>query len=213
MRHMLTFALAPVLLVAVGCSKAPTDKLAGAEKAINEARTAEAPDYMAEDFAKIEGMLTTAKNEIAQQDAKMALLRDYDKAEQLLTTAQTEAVRVIGEVGKKKEEVKATAIRAHHDAQAAVKTAQDLVAKAPVGKDRAALESIKTDVKGLGTSLTEVQTALDAGDYKTAQAKAKAIQDKSQAVSAEIQFALAKTGAAKAQKGAPAKKAKKAKKK
>ncbi len=208
MRHVLTFTLAPVLLLVVGCSKAPTDKLAAAEKAINEARTAEAPGYMAEDFAKIEGMLTTAKNEIAEQDAKMALLRDYDKAEQLLTTAQTEAVRLIGEVGNKKEEVKTAAIRAHHEAQSAVKTAQDLVAKAPVGKDRAALESIKADVKGLGTSLTDVQAALDAGDYKTAQAKAKAIQDKSQAVSAEIQFALAKTGAAKAKKGAPAKKKK-----
>ena len=85
-------------------------------------------------------------------------------------------------------------------------TAQQLVAKAPVGKDRAALEAIKADVRGLNASLTEVAAALEAGDYKAAQSKAKAIQDKSHSVSAEIQSALAKTGAAKGQKSALAKK-------
>ena len=206
MRHVCTFAVAPLLLLVLGCAKAPTDKLAAAEQAVNEARTAGAADYMAEDFAKIEGMLGNAKTEISQQDAKVAVLRDYEKAEQLLVAAQTESNRVMGEVGRKKEEVKAAAIQAHHDAQAAVKTAQQLVAKAPVGKDRAALEAIKADVRGLSASLTEVSTALEAGDYKAAQSKAKAIQDKSQSVSAEIQSALAKTGAAKAQKSALAKK-------
>ncbi|MGH7208476.1 MAG: hypothetical protein ACREIL_03725 [Nitrospiraceae bacterium] len=206
MRHVCTLAVAPLLLLVLGCAKAPTDKLAAAEQAVNEARTAGAADYMAEDFAKIEGMLGNAKTEISQQDAKVGVLRDYEKAEQLLVAAQTESVRVMGEVGRKKEEVKAAAVQAHLDAQAAVKTAQQLVAKAPVGKDRAALEAIKADVRGLSASLTEVSAALEAGDYKAAQSKAKAIQDKSQSVSAEIQSALAKTGAAKAQKSALAKK-------
>jgi hypothetical protein len=206
MRHVFTFAVAPLLLLVLGCAKAPTDKLAAAEQAVNEARTAGAADYMAEDFAKIEGMLANAKTEISQQNDKVAVLRDYEKAEQLLVAAQTESARVMGEVGKKKEEVKVAAIQAHRDAQGAVKTAQQLVAKAPVGKDRAALEAIKADVRGLSASLTEVSAALKAGDYKAAQSKAKAIQDKSQSVSAEIQSALAKTGSGKAQKSALAKK-------
>lgn len=78
-----------------------------------------------------------------------------------------------------------------------MKATQALVAKAPVGKDRAALEAIKADAEGLNKSLGEVQTAIDGGDYLAAQAKAKAIQDKSQAVSAEIQHALGKISAAK----------------
>ena len=206
MRRIFTVAVAPILLLVVGCAKAPTDKLAAAEQAVNEARTAGAADYMAEDFAKIQGMLANAKTEIAQQDDKVAVLRDYEKAEQFLVAAQTESARVMGEVGRKKEEVKAAAIQAHRDAQGAVKTAQLLVAKAPVGKDRAALEAIKADVRGLSASLTEVSAALEAGDYKAAQSKAKAIQDKSQSVAAEIQSALAKTGSGKAQKSALAKK-------
>ena len=206
MRHVCTLAVAPLLLLVFGCAKAPTDKLAAAEQAVNEARTAGAADYMAEDFAKIEGMLANAKTEISQQNDKVAVLRDYEKAEQFLMAAQTESARVMGEVGRKKEEVKAAAIQAHRDAKEAVRTAQQLVAKAPVGKDRAALEAIKADVRGLSASLTEVSAALEAGDYKAAQSKAKAIQDKSQSVSAEIQSALAKTGSRKAQKSALAKK-------
>jgi hypothetical protein len=74
---------------------------------------------------------------------------------------------------------------------------QDLVKRAPVGKDRAAVEAIKADAQGLTASLSEVQTAIDAGDYLAAQAKAKAIKEKSQAVAAEIQTALAKVSSAK----------------
>ncbi|MFM8551149.1 MAG: hypothetical protein ACKOCD_02375 [Nitrospiraceae bacterium] len=49
--------------------------------------------------------------------------------------------------------------------------------------------------------MTEVQAAIDAGDFLAAQTKAKAIQDKSQAVAKEIQDALAKVGGAKGKKG------------
>ncbi|MBM4121379.1 MAG: hypothetical protein FJ249_02140 [Nitrospira sp.] len=201
MKRLLVFALAPLLVLAAGCAKAPTEKLAAAEKAVSEAQAAGAPTYMAEDFAKLDGMLNNAKKEIADQDAKFAFTRDYEKAEQLLTTVQTDAGRVTAETGKKKEEAKAAAVQAQQAAQGAVKTAQDLVAKAPVGKDRAALEAIKADAQGLATSLSEVQAAIDSGDYLGAQAKAKAIQEKSQAVASEIQTAMAKVGGAKAKKG------------
>ena len=43
-------------------------------------------------------------------------------------------------------------------------------------------------------SLNQVQTALDTADYPTAQTKAKAIHEKSQAVSREIETALARIG-------------------
>lgn len=63
------------------------------------------------------------------------------------------------------------------------------------------MEAIKADAEGLAASLAEVQAAMDAGDYLAAQTKAKAIQDKSQAVAKEIQDALAKVGGAKSKKG------------
>ena len=197
MKRLLMFAVVPVFVLAAACAKAPTEKVTAAEKAVNDARTAGASKYAPEEFAKLESTLTNAKNEVAEQDAKFGFLRDYEKAEQVLTTAQTEATRVSAETAKRKEEAKATAMQAQQAAQVAVMAAQELVAKAPVGKDRAALEAIKADIDGLATSLPDIQKTLDAEDYQAAHVKAKAVQDKSQAVSAELQNALAKVHKAK----------------
>jgi len=200
MKHLLIVTIVPVLMIGAACAKAPTEKVTAAEKAVNDARATGAPKYAPEEFAKLESALTNAKSEVAEQDAKFGFLRDYEKAEQGLTVAQTEATRVSAETAKRKEEAKTGAVQAQQAAQVAVTTAQQLVAKAPVGKDRAALEAIKADIDGLATSLPDIQKTLDAEDYQAAQAKAKAVQDKSQAVSAELESALAKVHSAKTAK-------------
>jgi hypothetical protein len=201
--NRLTFGLLMpgLVMMVAACAQPPTEKLAAAEKAVADARAAGAQTYMGEDFTKLEGMLASAKKEVAEQDAKFALLRDYGKSEQLLASVSSDAGRVTTETAKKKEEAKAAAAQAQQAAQAAVTAAQALVAKAPAGKDRAALQAIKADSEGLTASLAEIQKAIDGGDYQGAQAKAKAIQEKAQAISTEVETALAKT-----QKGKTAKK-------
>lgn len=196
---------AVMLFVLAGCTKPPTEQIDAAEKSVADAQQSGASAYTPQDYAKLEGLLANVKKEVADQDAKFALLRDYGKAEQLAASAKAEAERVKGEVIKKKEEAKAGALQAQQVAQEAVKATQALVAKAPVGKDRAALEAIKADVDGLTKSLGEVQTLIDGGDYLAAQNKAKAIHEKSQAVSAEIQSAMGKISAAKGKQPQPKK--------
>ena len=198
MRQFFAFICLALLVVVVGCAKPPTDKVTAAEKAVADARDSGAQQYMPEDFAKLESLLASAKSEIAVQENKMAFLRDYGKGEQTLATIPTEAARVATESGKKKEEAKNAALQAQQTAQAAVKAAQELIGQAPAGKDRAALEAVKSDVDGVNTSLGEVQAAIDKGDYQAAQSKAKAIQDKAQALATEIQTAIDKVNAAKA---------------
>ncbi len=200
-RRIFAVLIPAVALLVAACAQPPTEKLAAAEKAVADARAAGAQTYLGEDFTKLEGMLASAKKEVAEQDAKFALLRDYGKSEQLLGSVSTDAGRVTTETAKKKEEAKAAAAQAQQTAQAAVTAAQALVAKAPAGKDRAALQAIKADSEGLTASLAEIQKAIDGGDYQGAQAKAKAIQEKAQSISTEVETALAKT-----QKGKPAKK-------
>jgi len=195
--RMTCVLLTSLLLLGAACAKAPADKLSAAEKGLEEARAAGAPSYAAEDFAKLEGMVANAKKEMAEQESRFSFLRDYEKAEQLLSTAQADAARVTVETARKKEEAKVAAVQAQQAAQESVHRTQALVAKAPVGKDRAAVEAIKADAQGLAASLTEVQQAIDAGDYQAAQAKAKAIQDKSETVAKELQVALAKVAGAK----------------
>jgi hypothetical protein len=193
MRQVLVPLALGALFVA-GCTQPPSEKLQAAEKAVTDAQQSGAGTYTAEEYAKLEGTLAAAKKEIEEQDGKFALFRDYGKAEQLATSAAAEAERVKMEAGKKKEESKTAALQAQQVAQEAVRSTLALVAKAPVGKDRAALEAIKNDAEALKSSLNQVQMAIDKEDYPAAQTQAKAINDKSSAVSAEIQNALAKVG-------------------
>ena len=192
-RHILVSVLSAWALTA-GCAQPPADQINAAEHAVKDAQNSGAATYVANDYAKIEGLMAAMKQEVADQDGKFALLRDYGKAEQLAATAQAEAERVKLEAAKKMEEAKFAATQAQQDAQASVKSTLELVATAPAGKDRAALESIKTDAEALRASLNDVQMMLDKADYLGAQTKAKAIKEKGEAVSHEIETALAKIG-------------------
>jgi hypothetical protein len=182
------------LLILTACAKPPTEQVEAAEKAIKEAQASGASTYVPDEYTKIEGTLAALKKEETDQEGKFALFRDYGKVEQLAVTAKSEAERLKTEATKKKEEAKAAALQAQQVAQEAVKTTLELVSKAPTGKDRAALESIKADAEGLKASLNQVQMAIDTSDYPTAQTQAKAIHEKSHAVSQEIEAALAKIG-------------------
>lgn len=193
MRHVLVAVLSAWVLAA-GCAQPPADQLNAAEQAVKDAQQSGAATYAANDYAKVEGLLTAMKQEVADQDAKFALLRDYGKAEQLAATTKAEAERVKADATKKMEEAKFAATQAQHGAEAAVQSTLELVSRAPAGKDRAALESIKTDAQALKASLNDVQLMLDKSDYLGAQTKAKAIREKAEAVSHEIQTALAKIG-------------------
>ena len=186
------------LLLAGGCAKPPSEQLEAAEKAVKDAQQSGANLYAPEEYAKLEGNLAAMKQEAAEQDSKFALFKDYGKAEQLAASTATDAARIKTETGQKKEEARAAALQAQQVAQEAVSSTLQLVAKAPVGKDRAAIEAIRNDAEALKTSLAQVQTALDQEDYPAAQAQAKAIDEKSRVVSGEIQSALAKVHKGKA---------------
>ncbi len=191
--HMVPPVLFSLTLM-TGCAEPPTDQINAAEQAVKDAQQSGAATYLANESAKIEALLAALKTEVAEQNGKFALLRDYGKVQQMATEAKAEAERVKSDAVKKMEEAKFAATQAHLAAQEAVKTTMELVAKAPAGKDRAALESIKSDADALKASVNEVQMMMDKSDFLGAQTKAKAIQEKSQAVSQEIEAALAKVG-------------------
>ena len=192
-RVTLTSMTVAIFMMA-GCSKPPVEQIEAAEKAVKEAQQTGASTYTAEEYAKLEGTLAALRKEVGEQEGKFTLFRDYGRAEQLAASAKVESERIKVETSKKKDEAKAAALQAQQVAEEAVRATQDLVAKAPVGKDRAAVEAIKNDVEGLKSLLKQVQASIDKEDYPAAQTQAKAINDMSQGVSTEIQNALAKVG-------------------
>lgn len=193
MRGMVVSMALATILVA-GCSKPPTEQIEAAEKAVKDAQQSGASTYSADEYAKLEGTLAALRKEVGDQDGKFTLFRDYGKAEQLAASAKVESERIKADAATKKDEAKAAALQAQQVAEEAVRATQDLVARAPVGKDRAAVEAIKNDVEGLKSLLKQVQVSIEKEDYPAAQTQAKAIHDMSQGVSTEIQSALAKVG-------------------
>jgi hypothetical protein len=181
-------------MIGVGCANPPAEQIDAAETAVKQAQQSGAATYTAEEYAKIEGALANLKKEVADQDAKFALFRDYGKVEQLAGAVKADAERVKGDAEKRKEEAKAAALQAQQVAQESVKATLALVEKAPKGKDAAALNAIKNDADALKASLNQVQMSLDKEDYPAAQTQAKAIHEKSSAISQEIETALAKIG-------------------
>ena len=176
------------------CAKPPTEQIEAAEKAIKVVQANDASTYIPDEYAKIDGTLSALKEEVTHQDGKLALFRDYGEVWQLAVTAKSEAERLKTKGTEKKEETKASALQVQQVAQEIVTAPVALVAKAPIGRGRAALESIKVDGEALKASLNQVRIAIDIADYPTTQTQAKAIHGKSQAVSREIETALAKIG-------------------
>lgn len=140
-----------------------------------------------DEYVKLEGSLTALRKEPADQDKKFSIFRDYGKAQQLSASVKTDSERVKALSTQRKEEAKAAALQAQQVAEEAVKATQDLVGRAPAGKDRVAVEAIRDDVEGLKSLLKQIQVSIDKEDFPAADTMAKAIHDMSQSVSASIE--------------------------
>jgi hypothetical protein len=182
------------LLMLKACAKPPMEQNEAAEKAIKVVQVNDASTHIPDEYTKIEGTLSALKEEVTHQDGKLALFRDYGKIWQLAVTEKSEAERLKTkgtEENKKDQSLCAPGSAgrtrgSHGPARASCKT--------PIGRGRAALESIKVDGEALKASLNQVRIVIDIADYPTTQTQAKAIHEKSQAVSREIETALAKIG-------------------
>ncbi len=187
-----------VLVLGAGCAKRPDAEVAAAKSAVEQARSAGAPEYVAEAFRGAETGLQKAQEEIKAQDDRFALTRNYDKAKESLARVKADAEKVRTDAGAAKEQAKVEAEAARTDAQAALGTAKALLAKAPKGKGtKADIEAMGADLKAAEAALGDVRTALDNQDYLGAKAKAVSAKDKAAAVSAQVQQAKTKTGTVK----------------
>lgn len=180
----------------VACGKQPAEEIGAAKAAIDAAVNEGAANYAAEDFAKVEGALVAALEEVKTQDGKM--LKNYDKAKQMLAQAKADSEALQAKTVAEKQRLMDQAVADLLAAGTAVATANELVANAPKGKGSAAdIMAMKADVSGLEAALTEVQPLIDGGDYAAASEKALAIKDKATLLSDEIKGVMDKLAALK----------------
>jgi hypothetical protein len=182
--------VATILLI--GCAQPPTEQLGAAQNAVDVAKVAGATEYAKEDFTALEQQFALAKDELSKQEKALSIFRSYTDADKMLIKVVEAGGHVAAKAAQNKEAAKTAAVALEKEAQQVVASAKVLMAKAPTGKERAAVETIKQDLSGLETSVGAVHQLIEKGDYLGAEVQAKALKEKGAAVSGEIQNAIDK---------------------
>ncbi len=185
---------AALTMLTTSCAKMPQEELDAANAAVDAAKAVEAHRYLAVDFNALQDSMNKATTMIEAQKSKFSLFRSYKDAKAILADVTTMAASLKDDAIIRKEEVKNEVQVALTETNTLVGEVKTLITKAPRGKEgKAALEAIQTDLAGVEATLTEVATLLNNGDYLTAQEKGNAAKQKTEALKAELEEAIAKT--------------------
>lgn len=188
----LALTMVTIFLLA-GCGKQPTEEINGAKASVDAVMAEGAQKFAAEDAKKLNDSLQAAQDELKVQEGKT--FKDYAKAKDLFTKAKADADALKAGLPAKKEEAKKNALAALEAAEAAVKEAKALLAKAPKGKgSQADIEALKADLQGIDDALAEAKKASDSEDYSGAIERSNAVKDKAAAVSDQVKQAMEKVG-------------------
>lgn len=185
--------LALMLLVVVGCSKAPEAEMTAASAAFDAARAAEAEAYVADAFRMAQDTLNAAQAMKTEQDGKFALFRSYGKSKEMFVRAQALAEKATADAAAEKERVKAEVMTLMADAKAAMDAATAAVDKAPKGKDtKAEIELIKNSLAALAPAYADAEADFNAGKFLTAKSKFEGVMAQAKSIQDEVAAAAAR---------------------
>ena len=185
--------LGVILLVASGCQKVPQAQLDLATTAVDSAKSAQADRYLPAEFVAVQDSLNMALNTIETMKSKSFLKRNYKVAAAQLDNVKISADILITKTAAKKEEVKKQAEAAVLEVTALIAEDQELIKKAPKGKEgKAALEAIQQDITLIENSLAAANANLSEGDYISAKDKLTVAKEKALSIKAELQAAIDK---------------------
>ncbi|MBM3263638.1 MAG: hypothetical protein FJY97_09490 [candidate division Zixibacteria bacterium] len=185
-------AFAAVSLL-VACAEVPQQEVDAAKADIEAAKTAEAETYATAEFQAASDSLNAANAEIETQNAKFVLFRNYDRASVLLKSASAGAKQSGTLAAENKQKVMAEVAQLKTDTQTALTTANELLAKAPKGKEsKEALEAIKNDLMSVEAGITEADGMTANNQWLPARDRLKAGLDKTNQIIQELNDAIAK---------------------
>lgn len=179
-----------VVFLLASCSK-PQQAMDEAKTAVEAAKNEGADVFAAEELKALEDSLTGAMDEVETQGKKF--FKKYGTSKEMLAKVKTDAEALKASIPQRKEQAKNEAMAMMEEAKVALEEAKALLEKAPKGKGtKADIEAFTADLKGLETSLTEVQGAIDSGDYLGALDSAKTIKENATSISDQIKLAIEK---------------------
>lgn len=193
MKNKVLMGLAAIAMVAVlsSCGKKPQAEIDAANAAIEAAKTAEAPVYVAAEFAAVQDSLNAVMTAITAKESK--LFKNFKVETEKLAQVVTLANTVAASAGTKKEEVKAETTTLLEGIKTVIEENGKLIPKLPRGKEGAqVIEQIKADVATVDAAVVEAQGLFDKGSYMDALNKIKAAKEKAEGLNAEVKEVLTK---------------------
>ncbi len=187
MKKKLMIALTALSIAVLfsSCGKAPQAEIDAANAAIEVAKTAGADVYVVADFAALQDSMRAVNEGVEAQNGK--LFKNFDKVKEQLAVVTEMAAETKTKAEVRKEEVKQEVAALQTEVAELVALNNELVAKAPKGKEgAAALEAIKGDISLIETSMTEVADLVLADNLIASLDKAKAAKEKALAINAEL---------------------------
>ena len=184
-------------VVFTGCSKPPTEELAKADKAMEDAKQKEAPAYVPDLYKKAEDTLKKAKDYVTE--------KKYKEAKQAAVDAEAAAQQAIAGIEAAKAKMKGEAEQAVQDVQKEVDELKATVAamakKKPLAK---AADEAKEVVTKLEADFAAAKENLQ-GKIKEASVQLKALKDQINAKKEELTNLIAAPAAPPAAAPAPKK--------
>jgi len=157
-------------LVLSGCSKPPTEEMAKAEKAVEEAKQKEAPVYVPDFFGKAEESLKKAKDYVTE--------KKYKEAKQVAVETETLAQQAISGIESAKAKMKAEAEQALQDVQKAIDEVKPIIEGAAKKKALAAkYEEFKALITKWEADLATVKEKLQGLKFKEVSDELKKMKD------------------------------------
>ena len=191
-RNFSKMALVVAVALSVGaCAKPPVEALEAARVALDAAQVGEADRYVSDLYLAAADSFSLAQTEIETQNAKSAFTRNYDHASSLLTYVSETAAAAQAQVAERKEAVRVANEALFTEVDAAIVSANDLMKKAPRGKDgAAALAQIRADLDLVGPAVEEARAAQAAGDFIRARDVAQSAIERVNGLIAELNTAI-----------------------
>jgi len=189
----LVLAVLGLSLGLAGCASAPTEEVNATRAAVEAIQNDDVTTYAPEGLQAAQDSLNKALAEIQAQDAKFALSRDYKAASEMLKSATDAAEKAKNDAQANKAQAKADAEALIASLPMTLEEANNVLAKAPRGKDtRADLEAMQNDLKLAEEALAEANSLMSQEKYKEALEKANSVKESAAAVTDQVQQALAK---------------------
>ena len=183
-----------VVLLFVGCGKAPDAQLKQATAALQAAEAAGAPQYAADAWSRAKQAVDQLKAELDKQAKRFGLFRSYGKARTLAAQALKLSDQALADANSKKAQMRSDVTGMIGDITASLESARKQLARLPRIKNAAALKSSLNTAAG---QLDQARKDMAAGALDNAQAVAAKARDRITSVLKAIEAA---TGGSKSRK-------------